>query len=584
MSNVSQAVEKKETGAHFTPRPLSLFLARKILDAACLKDEGEISVLDPACGKGQLLSAFVRVIPERLRERTKLIGIETNADSLARAEQRLAGLATKEVDLQQADFLELCAQDENNSDLFSGAPAVPSVHVVIANPPYVRTQVLGAERSRKLASSFGLKGKLDLYQAFLVGMTQRLAPGGVIGVITSNRFLSTKSGATTRRLLAQEYDIEAVYDLGDTKLFDAAVLPSVFVGTRKPSPHDEREPQFLKIYGSDNSHSEEESERVDSVYDLLDEERNGCFSVGSRTFSVSSGTLALPPDPSEPWSLITDDEAAWLQSIEDQTTCRFGDLVDVRVGIKTNADEVFVGQDWSTLEAKPEDKLLRCLLTSDCADRWVPRQTQKPRVLYTHEVRNGDRKAINLDDHPRAAAYLEHHRKRLEKRTYLLEANRNWFEIWVPQDPSAWSRPKIVFPDISAEPKFFYDDQQCIVKGNCYWFTLAPNRDKDLLFLLQGIANSQLATRYHDLRFNNKLYAGRRRYLTQYVKTYPVPRLDSTGAKQIIAMAKELTFRATDGEKRRSLEQELEEAVARAFGVQPLSRRNHREDESESSD
>ena len=41
-----------------------------------------------------------------------------------------------------------------------------------------------------LAARFGLRGRVDLYQAFWVAATESLRLGGVIGIVP-NRFLST---------------------------------------------------------------------------------------------------------------------------------------------------------------------------------------------------------------------------------------------------------------------------------------------------------------------------------------------------------------------------------------------------------
>ena len=104
---------------------------------------------------------------------------------------------------------------------------------MIANPPYVRTQVLGAAKSQGLARRFDLTGRVNLYHAFARAMANVLKPGGVFGLLTSNRFLTVASGASLRRFLRTEFSLKAIYDLGDTKLFSAAVLPVIVVGTKQ---------------------------------------------------------------------------------------------------------------------------------------------------------------------------------------------------------------------------------------------------------------------------------------------------------------------------------------------------------------
>jgi len=272
--------------------------------------------------------------------------------------------------------------------------------------------------------------------------------------------------------------------------------------------------------------------------------------------------------------MTTSGENAWLETIASRIRFRISDIAKVRVGIKTTADDVFIRADWNELpeNIRPEKQLLRSLLSHDDAKRWTPKAAiaSPSQVLYTHMMQHGKRMAIDLVQYPKAAAYFEHHRSRLESRTYVLEANRHWYEIWVPQNPSLWEQAKLVFPDISPEPKFFYDDAGHIVDGNCYWIVPNANQSPDVLFLIAGIANSNFMTRYHDLVFNNKLYAGRRRYLTQYVEKYPVPDPSTDICKDIVGLVKELIFSSLSDTVQKRKELELETLVAQAFGVEPI--------------
>lgn len=109
---------------------------------------------------------------------------------------------------------------------------------------------MGTKRAQALASQFGLSGRVDLYQAFLVAMARHLRPGGILGVITSNRFLTTKGGMATRRFLRLNFEILELVDLGDTKLFEAAVLPALIFARKRGEAvpvRRHREPDFVRI-------------------------------------------------------------------------------------------------------------------------------------------------------------------------------------------------------------------------------------------------------------------------------------------------------------------------------------------------
>src|SRR3990172_3569943 len=222
------ATKKKATGAHFTPPGLARLVAKRLADLMEWM-EGWIRVFDPACGDGNLLRAMAEVLPKRIQRRVTLIGIENDDASFAALTSGRKQFGACAADLIKGDFLEFF----EDGDLFEAPLELAPVDVIVANPPYVRTQILGAKRSKELANSFGLSGRVDLYQAFLVAMAKRLRPGGILGVITSNRFLTTKGGTATRRFLRANFELIEIVDLGDTKLFEAAVLPALVFARKR---------------------------------------------------------------------------------------------------------------------------------------------------------------------------------------------------------------------------------------------------------------------------------------------------------------------------------------------------------------
>ena len=576
--------KQKATGSHYTPPELAHFLAERLVAEADFRQLPELRVLDPACGDGELLVALASSLPDNILRNTVITGIELDDLSLENAQERLEVFGSKSNFFKRMDFLELYTDSEAQIGLFNNGPptnkTIPPVDIIIANPPYVRTQVLGAQKSQELAKAFRLKGRIDLYQAFLVAMTQCLKDRGIIGVITSNRFISTKGGASIRAFIAENYEIVELIDLGDTKLFEAAVLPAILIARKLPStsrssPNPSLPNRFVRIYENrtNNRDDREELVHVDSVYDILRKNSDGEYLVSKTRFKLSTGTLSFSDLPSEPWQMVTETEKGWIDKIESAAKYRIGDVVKVRVGIKTTADQVFIRSDWDDMpkDRRPEDCLLRLIFSHDDAGRWrsSTRNESLKKILYTHEVRDAKRKAIDIEKYPCAAAYLRQYRERLERRKYVAQANRKWYEIWVPQDPLALGRPKLIFPDISPSPMFFYDNEGLMVDGNCYWI-VSEEENTDMLFLIQGIANSNLMTHYHELVFNNKLYAGRRRYLTQYVEKYPMPDRHSAHSRRIVDLVEKLVSVDVDDNTTKKYEIDLEIAVAEAFGVEPL--------------
>ena len=78
------------------------------------------------------------------------------------------------------------------------------------------------------------------------------------------------------------------------------------------------------------------------------------------------------------------------------------------------------------------------------------------------------------------------------------------------------------------------------MNGDCYWLVAQDTLNTDLLWLAAAIANSTFIERFYDLCFHNKLYAGRRRFMTQYVENFPLPDPNRSLSKNIITGAKKI--------------------------------------------
>ncbi len=559
----------KANGVHYTPPELAKFLAEVVAEHLSV-GENAIEVLDPACGGGALLFALAQAVPSQVRKNMILSGYETDGDALQQAAGLLAKADVGDVVLRQQDFLAIEGIDRGPrreqlsllDDL--DRTVLKRFDAVIANPPYVRTQVLGAAAAQGLARRFGLTGRVDLYHAFTQAMANVLKSGGVLGLLTSNRFLTVKSGASLRHLLRTEFQLEAIYDLGDTKLFAAAVLPAIVVARKQVATG--ASPVYDRVY--ELRPNGETPALVAARAGILDAFRDrrvqGLVRTRMGTFKIERGILAAAKSD-ETWSLLTPAYRRWLNRVEAQRRCFFDDVASIRVGIKTTADNVFIRDDWGSLPAglQPEAQLLRPLLTHVETQRWIP-SSPKRSVLYTHAIENGKRVAVKLKDFPRASAYLESHREQLSSRSYVIEAGREWYEIWVPQSPIDWRKPKIVAPDISEEPRFCFDASGAVVNGDCYWITLRPGVASDWLLLLLAIANSSFVTNYYDLAFHNKLYAGRRRFMTQYVKKFPLPDLESPVAQTIVQLVSEQIAGYSDDGARES---DVNRLVWESFGL-----------------
>lgn len=535
--------QQKSSGSTYTPDDFAMFLADKIIKAADLPKTGSIRVLDPSCGDGALLDALIKRLPTAARKRLEVVGYDTDANAIKIASQRLQKkFHDLYFHLEQKDFLEYVLNNHDSENELSERKIQGQFHLVIANPPYVRTQVMGAEKSQKLAKKFGLTGRIDLYYPFLLGISKVLVENGVTGVITSNRFMTTKSGQSVRRALLSRFHILHAWDLGDTKLFGAAVLPAVLLARgiqNTQLPHTDGI-TYSSIYETKDTAV---TEAKDALAALTSHNDTVISIKDGRRFRVRHGILDNGGNPEGVWRIANQKTDQWLATVEANTWETFKRIGKIRVGVKSTADKIFIRNDWDDLpDGRPE--LLRPLITRKWACQFkakIPEQAKHIKeILYPHEVTKNGRRAVDLNLYPRSLSYLNKHRNTLEARKYLIDAGRKWYELWVPQDPSAWSEPKLVFPDISVKPTFWLDTDGGVVNGECYWLQCKNKDEQNLLWLALAVANSTFIEVFYDHRFNNKLYAGRRRFITQYVELFPLPNPVCPKAIEIIDLAKEI--------------------------------------------
>ena len=141
-----------------------------------------------------------------------------------KASTRLSDSGVHEVMLWQQDFLEIeglgATLGRNQFDFFESKPAGPlkNTALLLRMPPMCQPG-FGCGAAQKLARRFRLSGRVNIYQAFTKAMADVLSPEGVLGLLTSNGFLFIRSGVSLRRLLRTEFDLDAIYDLGDQALF-----------------------------------------------------------------------------------------------------------------------------------------------------------------------------------------------------------------------------------------------------------------------------------------------------------------------------------------------------------------------------
>ena len=113
--------------------------------------------------------------------------------------------------------------------------------VVVANPPYVRQELLSPIKPYLEANYKTYHGMADLYVYFYELALRLLKPGGLMCFVVTNKWMKASYGEPLRRHFAEQAWVESVVDFGHAKQIfeDADVFPCIIVARRpdeRPKP------------------------------------------------------------------------------------------------------------------------------------------------------------------------------------------------------------------------------------------------------------------------------------------------------------------------------------------------------------
>jgi adenine-specific DNA-methyltransferase len=594
---------RKLLGTHYTPEPIVDHIVRRSLHPLLESTNGlqDIRVLDPACGSGlfllkafdilaeQWLSTFGGFGPREAKHILAkcLFGVDIDERAVLLTRKHLLEKASvSEMDVPQLvdniiagdslsfkpQFSQLGLEDLSSDDTrLSSAFAAHSFHAVIGNPPYVRIQNTSLSKRGGYSSTYmTASGRFDISSLFIELSEYFLNDQGRLGFIVSNKILSTSGAKKLRAFVLSHFSIEEIVDLSDTKLFEAAVLPMILIGSRTRS--DGGHIAFSSI--TESRHRVANVVQSDNLLGFVSNSRipsQACVSFANRIFQVQRFYAAPPSPKANVWTFHNERENRLLAKLKLNSSCTLSEISEkISVGLKTTADSVFIKpmtQDFIR-ERDFESQLIFPLLESHNVERWRCRWDPEGDlfVLYPHIEQNGKVIPITLDSYPNVKRYLESNRTQLQSRTYLAESDRRWFEIWVHQSPADFRQRKIITPDISTHNRFAFDDRAFFVNGTCFYIIL-KDKSESFYFSILGLLNSKVIEYFHKTTSGNSLYAKRYRYWSSYIGSYPVAEqlLRSSELRASIARNVSRLLESRDDGQRKLLEKENDRLCYQLF-------------------
>lgn len=251
MQAVREAALRKVAGQYSTPYPLAQFLVE------LAADDFSVPFLDPCCGTGTIPRAVLArkiemgmSVPAAVRT---VFGSDIDASMLQFATLALAraDAGGETIRIFQHNALALKPQEQLLlTDARSGQERhepLPAFTCIVTNPPFVRSELWDDEENvaRRALDELArehvaVDAKADYTALIVLSLWRMLAPGGRLGLVLPNSWLSAGWGESFRAQLQKLFAVECVVTSGCGRWFEnAKVVTNLVVLVRRTENGEE---------------------------------------------------------------------------------------------------------------------------------------------------------------------------------------------------------------------------------------------------------------------------------------------------------------------------------------------------------
>jgi len=406
--------------------------------------------------------------------------------------------------------------------------------IVIANPPYVRQELIKEQKPLIQAEGYTTyTGTADLLVYFYERAIQLLKPKGVLTFITSNKFYRAGYGEKLRTHLAENLTLHTLIDFRDAPVFNGVIAyASILIGQKETAP------------------------AAHKVAALPWDQEKPAAALPleiAKAFPISQSSLT--PDG---WRLVSPNSENLLAKLRETGT-PLGRHVEGRIfaGIKTGYNDAFlipseIKDKLVEKDPKSLDLIFPYIRGKDI-QKWSFRRKDQFIIYIPH--------GTNIEHYPAVKEHLEPHRKRLEMRAL----DQKWYELQQAQlaFTKYFAGKKIVYPNVSFGPRFSFDD------GGYMDMTTFGIASEDVSWLLP-ILNSDVQN-YFFLKLGIERRGGYQEFKTQYVRKLPIPPTTEEEKAHLATLATQCAAATAAGDAATlaAREHEINQLVHRLFHLTP---------------
>ena len=364
--------------------------------------------------------------------------------------------------------------------------------VVIGNPPYVQLQSMGKiAKELEKAGYKTYESTGDLYCLFYELGNIILKKKGLMGYITSNKWMRGNYGKSLRKYFSTETNPLILIDLG-SGIFTSATVDSNIIITKKEKVTEH------KLIAID----------ISKEKDFTD-------------FSIYFQNPIILKNLNEGMWILSD---ASLVKIENKIN-KGKKLIDwnisINYGVKTGYNEAFIISKEKRDELIRKDPKSEEILKPILRGRDIRRYNYDFADLFLINTHNGYKanSAVDIDKYFTIKEFLNSHWDKIEKRS---DKGRTPYNLRNCAYVDKFEKPKIIYPETTVRrSEFVYDDEGLYLDKTCFFIS-----GEKLKYL-----NAILSSKLYEYYLENKLRlvgSNTIQYSKQYITEVPIIEITET--------------------------------------------------------
>lgn len=364
--------------------------------------------------------------------------------------------------------------------------------VVIGNPPYVPISKLDKDLKKSLLKmkfeTFSSRG--DIYECFYENGNRVLREGGHLCFITSNQWLRSNYGTSTRKFFLTKTNPKLLFDFGQVMIFSTAIVHSNILLFQK---------------------------------NRYNNEFKGCQFSNAKTNSLDQyfrdNVISLDYFTEEVWAL-SDPKLINIKIRLERKAVKLKNWnVELYRGVLTGYNDAFIINEESRNNLISIEPKLEQIIKPILRGRDIRKYYCNFHNYYLINTHNGDKKRgihriYVREDFPNLYEYLSSFPNEIRSRA---DSGDHWTNLRNCAFLNEIEKNKIIFSEIVSEPQFYYDDNQYYPEVTAS-FIIGEH-----LKWLVAMLNSELLTVFYRIFYAGGELVGKYRYKKIFLENLPIP-------------------------------------------------------------